>query len=97
MGTWLNPTRKYGVCSDPASDGIRSAVVLIHLKDYIDYFEKKSTLIENTGELINQEHLVAQLMNTLFICFHEMFCQRCMFSKGVLAEPDTRYLAQTYT
>ena len=58
------------------SEGIRSAVVLSHLEDHIAYF-LKITPVENTGELINQEHLVAQLMNNLYICVHELFCQRC--------------------
>ena len=55
------------------SEGIRSAVVLIHLEDHIDYFLKISKE-ENTGELINQEHLVAQLMNNLYICIPELYC-----------------------
>ena len=43
--------------------------------------------VENTGELINQEHLAAQLMNNLYICVHELFCQRWVFSQGVLVDP----------
>ena len=51
------------------SEGIRSAVILIHLKEDIDYFLEICT-VENTGELINQEHSAAQLMNNLYICVH---------------------------
>ena len=36
------------------SESIRSAVVLIHLKDHIDYFQKISAVVENTGQLINR-------------------------------------------
>ena len=57
-----------------SDEGIRSAVVLIYLKNHIDNFKKIST-VENTGELINQEHLVAQLMNNLYICVRELICQ----------------------
>ena len=48
MGTWLDPIWKQGVGSDLTNEGIRSAVVLIHLKDHIDYFQK-ITPVENTG------------------------------------------------
>ena len=34
MGTWLDPTAKDGISSDSTSEGIRFAVVLVHLKEH---------------------------------------------------------------
>ena len=55
----------------PTSEGIRSVVVSIHLKDHTDYFQN-ITAIENSGKFVNQEHLVV-----LYTCVDELVCQRC--------------------
>ena len=35
MGTWLDPTGEDGICSHWTSEGIRLAVVIVHLKGHL--------------------------------------------------------------